>query len=169
MPMRALEYLAKSSSAHLSTFTLDELLQHSAQSSHWTAEDKSEVGEWLLDMLLQNHVDVYFVPIRSQALSDKPNASPLARSDLAHGRRFTTNAAHQSFTFNEGDKLLLPFLNGTHDRAALEGVAHAAFKAGTLSLSYEGRALGTSDDATPAVRDYVQTLLARLENMRLLG
>jgi len=166
---RALEYLAESPTAHLSTFTVDELVQHSAQSSTWTSEEKSEVAEWLLDMLLQNHVEIYFAPIRSQMLSDKPNASSLARSDQAHGRRFTANALHGTYSFDEGDKLLLPFLDGTHDCAALEAVVHAAFKAGALSLSYKGQALNMNDDAASAVREYVQAHLQRLESARMLS
>lgn len=77
-------------------------------------------------------------------VSLKPAASPLARRQLSQGQAKVTNLRHERVRLDPIGEALLPYLDGTHDQAALLAQLQVHIAAGDLSLA-DGKDLPTDE------------------------
>jgi methyltransferase-like protein len=71
------------------------------------------------------------------AVAERPVTTPLARHQAATGREAATTLRHQSLTLDHLDRVLLPMLDGTHDRDALVATVVAAVENEELRMSVD--------------------------------
>lgn len=97
---------------------------------------------------------------------DAPTASPLSRHQAARGGRIT-NIAGRSVAPEDLDLFLLPLLDGTHPRAALQEALRAHITSGDFTISNEAGPLPPAD-VDAAVPALVDESLRRLAAMGVL-
>lgn len=88
-------------------------------------------------LMLAGLVEISSVPLRASGAAagrPKPKAGRLARLDAQLGSAWTTDPAHNMVPLDEVCSVLLPFLDGTHDRDALKANLLAAARDGRLRL-----------------------------------
>jgi methyltransferase-like protein/SAM-dependent methyltransferase len=136
---------------------------------HDIAADAQILGANLLkaygysDNLVELHV---YAPHFVVEVSERPVASPVARLD-AEKRGPVTNVRHERVRLNEFSYYLLPYLDGSRDRAALLEIME---RRGTQGRMEEGQEDRPADDggqeSTPA--ELLGTVLQQLANAALL-
>ena len=114
--------LRRLSDAFPATRSVGELVAEAGAS---TREATSKLEPALLDavfkLIVAGAVNVSTVPLPpSQTISDKPKAWPLSRLDGLERSNWTTSRAHSYVALDDVSVALLPFLDGTHDRQALQ-------------------------------------------------
>jgi methyltransferase-like protein len=73
----------------------------------------------------------------AHAIAERPVTTPLARHQAATGREAATTLRHQSLSLDHLDRVLLPMLDGTHDRDALLAAVTAAVENDELRMSLD--------------------------------
>lgn len=68
-----------------------------------------------------------------------PLASKLARHQVAHGAQKVSNLRHERVRLDHTSQLLLPYLDGDHDRGALLEILVDHAQHGQINLEHEGR------------------------------
>jgi methyltransferase-like protein len=93
---------------------------------------------------------------------ERPNVSPLARRQAADGANWVTNLRHEAVAINNVDRLLLPYLDGTRDRAALMDVVADLARSGDYVVKQQGQPVTDPDQvrtlAAPVVADRLTLL-----------
>jgi methyltransferase-like protein/SAM-dependent methyltransferase len=100
-------------------------------------------------------------------VSDRPEASPLARLQAGRGAE-VTNLRHQRVALNELDRLLLPHLDGRHGPAAQLEALLGHFGQGRLSLVRDGQPIREAQQARPVLARALEQELPRLAGAALL-
>jgi len=87
-------------------------------------------------LILAGAVNVSAVPLPpSQTISDKPKAWPPSRLDGLERRNWTTSRAHSYIALDDITVALLPFLDGSHDRRALQARLLQEVREGRVRLT----------------------------------
>lgn len=92
-------------------------------------DQEAVILDAVFTLMLAGLVEVSSVPLRVSAVAAnraKPKAGRLARLDAQQGGTWTTDPAHNMVPLGEVCAMLLPFLDGTHDRDALKAKLLAA-------------------------------------------
>jgi methyltransferase-like protein/2-polyprenyl-3-methyl-5-hydroxy-6-metoxy-1,4-benzoquinol methylase len=98
---------------------------------------------------------------------DRPVASQLARVQSASGTR-VTNMRHESVNLNAVDRLLLPYLDGTRDQAALAETVADLVKKGNYSVKHQGQPITDPDQIRRIAGPLLTERLAFLGRSALL-
>jgi methyltransferase-like protein len=106
-------------------------------------------------------------PRFAATVSDRPEASPLARLQAA-GSREVTNLRHQQVALSEFDRQLMPHLDGRHSRTAALDALLERFRQGRLTLAKNGQPIRESDQARSVLAQTLEQQLPRLAGAALL-
>jgi methyltransferase-like protein len=106
-------------------------------------------------------------PRFAATVSDRPEASPLARLQAASSAE-VTSLRHQRVTLNDVERLLLPHLDGRQGRAAHLDALIEGFEQGRLSLERAGQPIRGSRPARPALAERLELALSRMASDALL-
>ena len=99
---------------------------------------------------------------------ERPSASSLARLQCAEGIT-VTNQRHGPVTMDDdAARFLLPLLNGTKDRAALEDCLAEALRDGTLNISQDGQPIQELPQSRTILENLVGHHLATMAGHALL-
>jgi SAM-dependent methyltransferase len=166
---RVLELLRDGESAHPSSYSFDELLQHATAPNAPTLEDRSAVAGLVLEMIRRKMLWFTTAPLICSPVGTHPKAFPLVIDDIINGRPTTTNIQHDriNFTFPASTQFL-QLLDGTRSVVELKQAVYERVVAGTMKLE---SALGPFDrmtDTRVAVHLYVERTLQHLAKVKLL-
>jgi len=136
-------------------------------------DDEREAGRpMLLDalyrMMLVGMVSVSSEPMHAGARAGKPKAIALARADAADGAQATTNIRHETVALDPATRVILPFMDGTRDCAALAQLLEAEAIAGRLSFTRDNNIVRGAADIRTVAMEHLPTLLAGLESAGIL-
>ena len=114
-------------------------------------------------MIMVGLLDVSTVPLRTKAAGSRPRAWQLSRLDALRGSSWTTSPAHNIVQLDAVCSALLPFLDGTHDRDALQGKLLTFVQEGRIRLvdTVTGADL-TPDRLKVAAKEHVTLALDKL-------
>jgi hypothetical protein len=100
-------------------------------------------------------------------VSDRPEASRLARLQAAAGAQ-VTNLRHHQVNLSDFDRELLVLLDGRHSRAAQLAALLDRFRQGRLTLSRQGQVVREIHQARPILSQTLDQQLPRLADAALL-
>ncbi len=123
-------------------------------------EDLDTLGDALLEVYAGGQVSLgrWRRPVVA-AVAERPVAFALARHRAARGARTAPNLQLESIALDPLDRVLLPRLDGAHDRAALVAAAVAAVAAGTVQLTAGGAPVRDPEVVADLVDAKVQAYL----------
>ncbi len=98
-------------------------------------------------------------------VSETPLASPVARVQV-HQSDLVSNTRHQQVKLDELERILLPALDGSHDRASLLDHLRKAGDRGTMSISVNGEIVRTMK--RKKLSGIVEKVLTNLRDLALL-
>ncbi len=118
---------------------------------------------------LSHLVEFHTRPPRfATTVSDRPEASPLARTQAASHLDKIATLHRRNALLDDFDRLILRFLDGRHDREDLVRELSAAAVAGVFSIDRGDRPVTDSDEINTALRSRIEPALIRLAELRLL-
>jgi methyltransferase-like protein/trans-aconitate methyltransferase len=124
--------------------------------------------EALLSAFARNHIELHVrEPGFTTEPGTRPMASPVARHQAAT-RPKVANLRHQMVTLMDFDQLVLPHLDGQHDRAALLAEMQRAVQNGVFSIRSQGRPITDPEEAAPILARLLEESLRRLAAGALL-
>jgi methyltransferase-like protein len=126
------------------------------------------LAETLLRAFARNHIELH---VREPGITTEPGtrpvASPVARHQAAT-RPKVANLRHQMVTLIDFDQLVLPHLDGQHDRTALLAEMQRAVQNGVFSMRSQGRPVTDPEQAAPILARLLEESLRRLAAGALL-
>ena len=158
---RALRHLI---AAYPASTTLAELREAAGDAA---ADD--DIDETLFRMLLAGMVtpvDAAVTPVTE--IGERPVASAIARADAAAGIGSTANARHERVLLDAAANIVLPLLDGDHDRAALESALVDAALADRINIARDGNALTAREDLAEVAASMVPRVLEGIRRAGLL-
>ena len=106
------------------------------------ARDRSYVAGALAQAGASGLVELHaFEPRLCAKPGERPLASPYARVQAANGEKRVVNLRHHTVELGVFDQLLLPLLDGGHDRAAIADELAARVRAGDIEIERDARSL----------------------------
>jgi methyltransferase-like protein len=115
------------------------------------------------DNLVELHI---YAPHFVVEVSERPVASPVARLNAAT-RGPVTNARHERVRLNEISLHLLPYLDGSRDRAALLEIVEGLVAQGLIAAEHDGGSAEAAEhEDTPA--EMLDSVLQQLANAALM-
>ncbi len=129
--------------------------------------------EHLARVLLHFHqcslVELYTrEPALVTELSDRPTANPLSRL-LAETETLVTNLRHRSVKLDDLDRMVLPLLDGTRDRAAILDALVAAVADGSFEIQHEGQTQAAAQARASLSAVLEECLVGLAENAFLIA
>jgi nucleoside-diphosphate-sugar epimerase len=110
------------------------------------------LGKAMLEAHLSDYAELHCTPARfSTQIGPRPLASPLARIQAATSNRLT-NLRHEACMVGDLAQRILPYLDGSRDRAELQAIFRRLVEGGNVNLSTGG---------TAATLDHLLEILAR--------
>jgi hypothetical protein len=109
-----------------------------------------------------------FVPPLVLRPGERPVARPVARLWAAEADSGITNLRHHTVELCEFDRLLLRFLDGRHDRAALTEELARLAAAGVFTPTWEGQPLRDPVRLRGLLAEWLEPALGRLARNALL-
>jgi len=155
------------------TVTRDELVHH----AQLTQGDKGAVAseiladavDELLEMLvLRGMARIRLAPVEAGSDVDAPVADPVVRRQVAAlmpPQKHVANAWHDTVDIGEAERLLLPMMDGSVDRAGLVAAIADVLRGGRLSAAEAGSA---GSDPGPRAEAIVTAILQRMREAALL-
>jgi SAM-dependent methyltransferase len=111
-------------------------IQELTRSEGLAPEAQERIRQAIFSMVLAGRVTLSVLPLRAgQADHERPTVWALARSEAASGQPWVTSLHHTGVPSRPVLKLLLPYLDGTHDRAALSARLADALQRGTVRVA----------------------------------
>jgi methyltransferase-like protein/SAM-dependent methyltransferase len=135
---------------------------------------EAEIEEDLLaDMLFSLYcggfLDLHLLPPHcTERVSERPQASPLARREAAQGPHVTSQHRRILRLDDELARLLLLHLDGTRDRAALRDVLAREVQEGRLGIEKDGEPLRDPEKLGPYLDALVEQNLRKMAGLALL-
>jgi hypothetical protein len=114
--------------------------------------------------LVELHV---YAPRFVRQVSERPLASPAVRLQARQGDT-VTNLRHERVNLDEASYRLLPFLDGSRDRAALLGVLQGSLARGALTVRQGDEVVDDAEQAGKILEQALDAKLERLANAALL-
>jgi methyltransferase-like protein len=163
---QAITRLAKT---HPGTLPLDDLTRDSDPANR--AQIAEHVRHAVLVMVMAGRAEISTLPLAvGQGDEKRPAAWPFARAEAASSQPWITTLRHTGVPALPVLKLLLPYLDGTRDHAALQAVLVDALQAGAIPLP-EPRAdqdAAGSDSLAAIAERYLAEALGYLSHQALL-
>jgi SAM-dependent methyltransferase len=129
---QAFERLAR---AYPATLQLDALTEPADGAPHVAAEIAARVRRAIFTMVLAGRASVSVLPLRvGHADHEHPTAWHVARAEAAAGQPWITTLGHVGVPAHPILRVLLPFLDGTHGRAALLACLADALQSGAVRV-----------------------------------
>jgi methyltransferase-like protein len=130
---QAIERLAR---AYPATLSLDELTAFPGGEPHnIPAEVEARVRRAIFTMVLAGRASISVLPLRvGRADHEHPTAWHLARMEASSGQPWITSLHHAGVPAHPILKILLPYLDGAHDRSALRARLTDALQRGVASV-----------------------------------
>ncbi|MCX2934913.1 class I SAM-dependent methyltransferase [Mycobacterium sp. CVI_P3] len=158
--------LSALSARYPATATPNELMTAGATEQ---AIDETVLLDALFRLLVLGMIDIHSEPIRlGTASAQWPVASALARLDAQLGAANTTNLRHEWVALTPLDRLVLPWLDGSHDRRDLSDSVLQLIQDGTLELTQDGATVTDDEGGRRGALAAVETVLAALASRALL-
>jgi methyltransferase-like protein/cyclopropane fatty-acyl-phospholipid synthase-like methyltransferase len=127
----------------------------------------TQLAQSLLQCFLADVVELHVQPPDFVLeISERPVASPLARLQAAAGEPIT-NLRHYTAELDDFDRLVVQYLDGSRDCAALLEILAEAVRAGELTIEQDRQAL-QADMAGAVLRQSLEDCLRRLVSSALL-
>ena len=135
-----------------------------------TAADEAAILDTLFKMIVAGLVKPSALAVRlGRADAARPVASPLARADAAAGRSPTANLKHETTAIDAVNLVLLPYLDGNNDRAALTRQLVRAALEKRVAVTDDQTKMPLAGPALErACREHVELALSRLAGAALL-
>ncbi|HEY1036237.1 MAG TPA: class I SAM-dependent methyltransferase [Pseudoxanthomonas sp.] len=151
------------------TVTREDMIRHAALTQGTADAVSPEVLGEAIDELcerltLRGLAQVRLEPVEVAASSDHPFVDPVVMRQVAAllpDRKHVANAWHDSVEITQIDRLLVPLMDGTVDRAGLVAAAAAAIRDGRLPSS-------SSEDVDSQAATRVTEMLQRLAGSAML-
>lgn len=149
--------------------SLSELAAELGQSSEISTH--ATLADGLFKMLIANILTPSGDPTRSASeLSVHPVACPMLRQDAATGGASSANLRHERIELDAVAHVVVPLLDGTHDRAALISAIVDAEATGRLSFQRDGKTVTEQSDIERCSSEHVDRVLSNfLRNSCLIG
>jgi hypothetical protein len=126
--------LARLATAYPATLTLDELATYPS-CGQARAEIEARVCDALFLMVLAGQASISALPLRvGLAAHKRPRAWLVARTEAASGQPWITSLRHAGVPGHPILTVLVPHLDGTHDRSALRVRFTAALQSGAVRV-----------------------------------
>lgn len=130
----------------------------------------NDVKHALFNMVLAGIADISTTPVALRpAIAAQPIALPIARSDAGTGMTWTTNARHETVTLDAVQRVLLPLLDGTNDRAALMQELRERVQKGDITFNRDGSPLVDQREISNAIDEHVTLALNAFQRALLLA
>ena len=124
--------------------------------------DASSLVSNLIQCYIRKFVDFYAVPSRCQmAVSERPQASPLARSQ-AQGGKVITNLNHEVVEISDLPRHVLQLLDGSRDRQSLLNAMVELLDRGEIVIPATTNASGEPTDVRMVLADTLDKVLHQL-------
>ena len=128
-----------------STSSLSELTGRGSSADH-----EQRISKAVFRLLTSGRALVSSVPLNcGGAGADFPRVWPLARAEAAAGQPWVTSPRHTSVILTQVLRVLMPWLDGKHDRESLAALIASAHRAGTIELGDVRGAPGAPATDTP--------------------
>lgn len=114
--------------------------------------------------LVELHV---YEPVTVRRAGEKPIASAYARSEVAREEK-VTNLWHENTVLDDVSRRLLPYLDGTHDRAALIELLHGWVREGVIGVVEDDQPIQDEAAIRQRLGQDLETALQWLANIGLL-
>jgi methyltransferase-like protein/2-polyprenyl-3-methyl-5-hydroxy-6-metoxy-1,4-benzoquinol methylase len=146
--------------AHPATISLDDLMEQEKLSS---SNARTNVADALFRALAGGMIDARTDPIAAaSATPERPVAPFHSRSDAAAGEETVATLMHQPFFLNVVARILLPLLDGSRDRSALERALVDAASAGQLRFHRNDTLVTAEADVAACAKEHVERTLEAL-------
>jgi SAM-dependent methyltransferase len=127
------------------------------------------LAEGLLECFRSHLIGLHlFVPPLVLGLSERPVARPVARLRAAEADPWITNLLHRVVPLGDFDRLVLRFLDGRHDRAALTEELARLAAGGAFTAVWEGQPLHDPVRLRGLLGEWLEAALGRLARSALL-
>ena len=121
-------------------------------------------------MVLAGIADISSEPVLvSTMVSEMPHALSLARFDARDGSGWTTNVRHETVPLNIVQRVVLPLLDGTHDRAAMTRAVQQLVDSGDLAFNRGGEKLVDEAEIADAIEEHIKSALNSFHSAALLA
>ncbi len=133
-----------------------------------SSEARLAITDALVKMLQVGLLNLSMEPVLcTLAISERPTVLPMNRID-AQTSRFSVNARHESVELGLVAQVLMPGLDGTRDRVALQALVLAAVASGALRFQREGVTITTPAGLAAEAANHVEAVLRDLAFAGLL-
>ncbi|HLW90532.1 MAG TPA: class I SAM-dependent methyltransferase [Roseiarcus sp.] len=143
--------------AHPASMPLDDLIGASS------LETQREVADALFRALAGGMVDARMDPIAAaSATPERPIVPAHCRSDAAAGEDAVVTLMHQPFFLDAVTRILMPLLDGSRDKLALERALIEAASAGRLRFHRDDALVTAEADIADCAKEHVERALEAL-------
>jgi len=157
--------------AYPATLTLDELTASLGCDSTARAGIEARVCDALFSMVMAGQASVSVLPLRlGLATQTLPRAWVVARMEAVSGQPWITSLRHVGVPVYPILRVLLPYLDGTHDRSALRARLTGALQSGAVQLPEQpaDNPPQPPQDSDSVVEHHVERALSYLARHALL-
>lgn len=127
------------------------------------------LADMLFSLYCGGFLDLHLLPPRcTERVSERPQASPLARREAAQGPHVTSQHRRILRLNDEIARLLLLHLDGTRDRAALRDVLAKEVQEGRLGIEKDGEPVRDPEKLGPYLDALVEQNLRKMAGLALL-
>jgi methyltransferase-like protein len=127
-----------------------------------------QLAETLLGLFTHNIVELHIhEPAFTSDISAFPCASPVARRQAVTKPR-VANLRHRMVALSDFDQLVLPHLDGKHDRRAILSELHSATQTGDFTVRSQGQPVTDAEEIKTALAPLLEDCLARMAVALLL-
>jgi methyltransferase-like protein/SAM-dependent methyltransferase len=127
------------------------------------------LADMLFSLYCGGFLDLHLLPpLCTERVSERPQASPLARREAAQGPHVTSQHRRILRLDDELARLLLLHLDGTRDHAALRGVLAKEAQEGRLGIEKDGEPVRDPGQLAPLLDALVEQNLRKMAGLALL-
>ena len=150
------------------SFSVDDLYSSLPAASR-NETGKSLVLEAVLKMLLTGMVTGLAAPVDAEGSpsADAPVAFSIARHDAARGELATTSLRHERVQIDALGQVILPLMDGAHDKAAIRAKVEHAIAEGRITFHRDGKPL-VPPEANVVAHERIEQMLTLYANAGLL-
>jgi methyltransferase-like protein len=128
--------LARLAAAYPATLSVDELVAQPGQDSEAPADFATRLCDALFPMVLAGQVSISVRPVRAgHASEQRPRAWAVARREAGLDQPWMTSLRHAAVPLTPILRVLLPHIDGMHERAALCARLAAALRSGMVEVA----------------------------------
>jgi methyltransferase-like protein len=154
---------------HPRSLTLAEIAEAGVPGRTLNDADAFAVRDAVFKLVVAGMAEITAMPVTpAMNVAAMPSAMGLARADAAAGRTWTTNVRHESVALDVVARAVLPLLDGTHDRAALQRALEGQVHDGLIVFQRDGQTVTGSEAISRSAGEHVDIVLDRLARAAVL-